>query len=85
MWLARDLDNTLHVFISNPIRDNDYWKDNYYFHEITENNLIDFESLEWKDDPIEVISVNYWTVERCVDIFMTVKVFKYKFYVDSKK
>lgn len=85
MWLARDKDETLHIFVSKPERKYcEFWYDGYNNTTVEEKDLIDFDSLSWEDDPIEVLPIEYWTTQRVGQIFMTIKVFKYKIYERRK-
>ena len=82
MWLAKDKDETLHIFVSKPERKYaEFWSDGYNNTIIKESDLIDFETMTWEDEPKEVLLISYWATEQIGDIFpifMTVKKFKYK-------
>lgn len=58
MWIARDEDNHLRVYLNKPIRYGFYWQsvDTYNGVNIQcislPNNL--FPNLKWEDEPIEV-------------------------------
>ena len=61
-YVARDMDNTLWLYISKPYRKNDYFYPSSSEYIITSQNYFckfgldkkDYNNLKWEDEPVEV-------------------------------
>ena len=54
MWVARDMNGSLNLFLDKPIRDFEEWTPSDKLLQYITIPSLEFADLKWEDEPIEV-------------------------------